>query len=462
MRNRPLSVLRAALVFVVPACGAVMASPTPAAPASVRTVAPILAEVSPARLRATVDRLVAFGTRHTASVTDDPARGIGAARRWLKEEMERAAADSGRTGADAVRVSFDSHVEPKGARLVRDTEIVNVVAEIPGSMPEAAARRYYFIAHYDSRCTDPNDAVGDAPGANDCGSGTAAVVELVRVLAKHRFDATLVLVAVAGEEQGLYGSKALAKAARENGLDVRAVLSDDMVGDPSGAPAGAPLTIRVFSEGIPANATPEDAKRIRALGGETDSTSRELARYVAEVAALQTTRVRPVLVARPDRFLRGGDHLSFNEQGFAAVRFTDAVEKYTRQHQDVREEKGVRYGDLPEFVDADALAEVARLNAAVLAHLANAPSSPGRVRIVAAELATDTTLRWSASPEPDTAGYEVVWRETTSAGWQHVQDAGAVTEVTLPLCKDDFLFGVRAYDRDGFRSPVSFAGAGKE
>jgi hypothetical protein len=422
----------------------------------------MLAEVSPARIRSSVDRLAGFGTRHTLSTTDDPVRGVGAARRWLKEAMERSAADSGREGRDAVRVSFDAHHEPGGFRIWRECDIVNVMAEIPGAMPEAAARRYYFVAHYDSRATDVMDAVSDAPGANDDASGVAALLEALRVMARRRFDATLVFLAVAGEEQGLYGSKAHARAARQKGLDVRAVLSDDIVGDPSGAPAGAPLSVRVFSEGIPLSAGLDEVKRIRSLGGENDSPSRELARFVADVAAIHRLRAVPVLVARPDRFLRGGDHFAFLEQGFPAVRFTDAVEKYERQHQNVREEGGVRYGDLPEFVDAGALAEVARLNCAALAHLASAPSSPSNVRIVASELATTTTLRWGRSPEPDTAGYEVVWRPTTSDRWAHALDVGDVAEVVLSVVKDDFLFGVRAYDRDRHASPVAFAGSAKE
>jgi hypothetical protein len=218
----------------------------------------------------------------------------------------------------------------------------------------------------------------------------------------------------------------------------------------------------VFSEGLPRAASAEEVRRIAALGGESDSPSRQLARYVAEVAAAEGTRIRPRLVFRADRFLRGGDHLSFQEQGFAAVRFTDVFEKYDRQHQDVRTEGVRKLGDLPEFVDEDYLADVTRLNVAAIAHLADAPAPPRDARVVAAELAADTTLRWSPSADQDVAGYEVVWRATTSPVWEHARDAGAATEATLPIVKDDWLFGVRAYDRDGLRGLVAFPGAAKE
>ncbi|MHC4922887.1 MAG: M28 family metallopeptidase [Planctomycetota bacterium] len=418
--------------------------------------------VSPERLRNTVDRLVGFGTRHTLSSTYDPTRGIGAARNWLKTEMEAGAAASGREGDAAVRVAFDTHAVKAQGRVFRDVDIVNVVATIPGSMKEASGRTYYVLGHYDSRASDGKDTESDAPGANDDASGVAVLVELARVMATKRWDSTLVFMAVAGEEQGLHGSRLHAHAARKAGVDVRAVLSNDIVGDPSGLPEGAPWRIRVFSEGIPRRADEKDVQRLRALSGESDSGSRQIARYVAEVAELHRTRLRPQLIFRPDRFLRGGDHLPWNELGVPAVRFTDVVEQYHRQHQDLREEEGVEYGDTPEHVNERYMAEVARLNGAVLGHLANAPSEPGDVRVVAARLTRDTTLRWTKSPEPDTAGYEVVWRETTGATWQHAKDVGDVTEATIDLCKDDWFFGVRAYDRDGYRSPVVFAGVAKE
>ena len=424
-----------------------------------RGVQDVLADVSPARLRADVDRLASFGTRHTLSAVDGE-RGIGAARRWIAAEFERAAASSGRTGDDAVRVRFESHVQPATPpRIPRETEIVNVECVLPGR----SARRVYFVAHYDSRATDPLDAESDAPGADDDASGVAALLEAARVLAPRRFAATIVLLAVAGEEQGLFGSKLHAAALRAAGAEVTAVLSDDIVGDPSG-PDGTSFrdAIRVFSEGVPRAATPEEAKRIASLGGESDSPSRQLARYVRDVAEMEATRVRPRLVFRPDRFLRGGDHLSFQDQGFPAVRFTEVHEKYDRQHQDVRTEGGRGFGDLPEFVDAEYLADVTRLNVAVLAHLADAPAPPRDARVVAKELTNDTTLRWTKDALGGAAGYEIVWRATTSAHWDEARDVGLVGEATLPLCKDDWFFGVRAYDREGRRGLVAFPGAAKE
>jgi Zn-dependent M28 family amino/carboxypeptidase len=307
------------------------------------------------------------------------------------------------------------------------------------------------------------DAVSDAPGANDDGSGTALVVELARVMAHRPYDATLVFLATAGEEQGLYGAALHAAAAREQGWEVRGVLSNDIVGDPT-APSGAVYAgaVRVFSEAVPEEPGAEELARLRTLSAWNDSPSRQLARFVHQVARWHRLPVEPRLVLRTDRFLRGGDHTAFNRHGFPAVRFTEVEEDYDRQHQDVRREGGVQYGDLPEFVDASYLAEVARVNAAALAHLANAPSAPQQVRILIRGLGHETRLRWEPSPEPDLAGYEVVWRDTASALWEHARDVGAVTEATLPVSKDNFFFGVRAYDRDGYRSPVTFAAAGRE
>jgi len=482
--SAPLSLLLALFTFsgivALPAHGQAassQASQAASAPASVIPASPppaevgeMLDQISPDRLIRTVERLAGFGTRHTLSDTESDSRGIGAARRWILAQLEsygeEAAEHAAAEGVDIppLEASFDRHVQPPdGRRIPRETEIVNVMAVLPGALPAARDRHYYVIGHYDSRASAVMDAESDAPGANDDASGVALLMELARVMSKRSHDATLVFMATAGEEQGLYGAGLHARAAREAGRDVAAVLSNDVVGDPT-SPLGDPIPdrVRVFSPALAPELTQDELRRLRALGAELDSPSRQLARYVRQVALWHGTAVQPMVVFRTDRFLRGGDHTAFTDQSFTAVRFTEVDEDYTRQHQDVREEDGVSYGDVTEHVDAEYLAGVTRLNSAVLAHLANAPSPPANPRIVIAGLANDTTLRWQASPEPDVAGYEVVWRETAQPFWQHAKDVGKVTEVTLPLSKDNHFFGLRAYDADGYRSPVAFAGAGRE
>jgi Zn-dependent M28 family amino/carboxypeptidase len=347
-----------------------------------------------------------------------------------------------------MHAELEPHVQPAdGKRIPHDADVEDVVAVLPGVMPEAASRRYYVVGHYDSRTTDVMDATSDAPGANDDASGVAVVLELARVLGRQRFDATLVFLATAGEEQGLYGAKLRARAAKDAGEDVRAVLNDDIVGDPSG---GDPRTIRVFSEGLPSAPTDGGIDEVRRLAGESDSPSRELARFIVAVAESAHTAMVPKLVFRADRFLRGGDHLAFTELGFPGVRFTTPLETYDRQHSP---------RDVPTYVDASYIAHVAELEAEVLARLADAPAPPDDARIITAELAEDTLLRWQPCKEPDVAGYEVVWRDTTSPSWQGSKDVGPASEARLPMNKDDFFFGVRAYDKGGLRSPVAFAKA---
>ena len=416
----------------------------------------MLRALSPSRMHADVAALVAFGTRHTLSETASQVRGIGAARAFLQAELAAAAAGSGRTGPEVptvVQVRYPLAAD--GNRLTRDVDIVNVVATLPGVSPTARSRRYLLVAHYDSRASDVNDAASDAPGANDNASGVAVLLEAFRAMAPHRFDATLVFIATAGEEQGLFGARSAARDERQDGGDVRGVLNNDIVGDPGGPRRGI---VRVFSEALPAAATSEALSEIRKLAAESDSPSRQLARYIAEIAAWQQTRVRPELVFRADRFLRGGDHLAFNDAGYPAVRFSVPDEHFERQHQNVRSEGGVRYGDELSAIDDAYLAGVAELNVASLAHLACAPASPDDARIVVS-LGADVELRWSAGRDADLAGYEVLWRETTSPVWQHARDVGLATEVRLALNKDETLFAVRAYDRQGYRSVPAFVRA---
>lgn len=440
-------------------------------PDALREVDEMLAEISSDRLRNHVDALAAFGTRHTLSDTASPTRGVGAARNYVRDHFQRAADASGRSGDLTPTVEFDTHlVEADGRRIMRDVEVSNVIMTIPGALPEARRRLHYVLAHLDSRASDPNDFTSDAPGANDDASGVALLLELARVMSKRRYDATIVLVATTGEEQGLYGARRLAADLAAQGADVAAVLNNDTVGDPKGVFApnseqarASRRTIRVFSEGVSPRATADEIRSITLRGGENDSPARQLARYIAQASEIHDLDVKPTLIYRNDRFLRGGDHTGFLEAGFpAAVRFTVMHEDYAKQHQDVRTEGGVEYGDLAEYVEADYLAGVTRLNAATLAHLCNAPSPPADVRILVADLTNDTTLRWTASPERDVAGYEVVARRTSASRWEFADDFGNVTEVTVPLSKDNWLFGVRAYDSRGFRSPVVFPDIARE
>ena len=424
----------------------------------------MMRQVSPERVKANVDRLAAFGTRHTLSDTESDTRGIGASRRWILGEFASYAEASGRSGDEAMEFFLDSNpVEPDGRRIGRAVDVQNVVAVLPGSMPEARGRLYYVLGHNDSRNSDANDFTNDAPGANDDASGVSLLMELARVMSAYRFDSTLVFIATSGEEQGLYGAREHAKKRVGAGADIRAVLNNDTVGDPSGAYGqDASDEVRVFSEGLPPNVSAEDAGAIRRLGGENDSSSRQLARYVDEIGQLYKTDVQARLIYRHDRFLRGGDHTPFNELGVAAVRFVEVHENYDRQHQDVREEDCRSFGDLPEHVDGEYLAGVTRLNLATLAHLANAPSVPTDARIITADLTNDTTVRWTRSPEPDVAGYVVVWRATTSPVWEHARNVGDVSEATIRLSKDNWIFGVRAYDHEGYRSPVATLTAARE
>jgi uncharacterized protein (TIGR01244 family) len=432
----------------------------------------VMDAVDPANLRLYVDTLAGFGTRHTLSATESDTRGIGAARRWVKAQFEANIEGHGKTGEATPRVYFDAHtVEPDGRRIPRTVEVVNVICEIPGSDPASRDRLYYVLGHLDSRASEALDGESDAPGANDDASGVALMIELARVLAREPIDATVVLMATSGEEQGLFGARRHAQAALDAGKNIVAVLNNDTVGDPTGVLEGqdGSKEIRVFSEGLPATMIDMEDSEIgnavrwkRLYGTESDSISRQLARYIADVANLHKTTIQPRLIHRPDRFLRGGDHTPFNELGFAAIRFCETFENYDHQHQDVRIEDGVQYGDLPEYVDENYLADVTRLNALTLVHLTNAPSAPENTRVIVAELTNDTTLRWDASPESDVAGYEIVWRETTASEWERFEDVGNVTEGTVPLSKDNWFFGVRAYDHDGHRSLVSYPRAARE
>jgi hypothetical protein len=406
-----------------------------------------LKEVSAEHIHATIAKLVSFGTRSTLSAQDPASiaagRGIGAAREWLKLEFERYSKDCG----GCLQVKEDSFIQPPVERVKEPTRLTNVYAVLKGTDPKAHI--VLVTGHYDSRNSDNFDGTKDAPGANDDASGTAVSLECARVLSKLKFPQSIIFLTVPGEEQGLLGSKHLAQIARQEEWPLDAVLNNDIVGGNKG-PGQDEHVVRVFSEGVPRQSDEQHLRAIEALGGENDSTSRELARYIAQTAETYHIAVKPLMIFRLDRFLRGGDHSSFNEQGFSAVRFTEYREDFTRQHQDIRAENGIDYGDTLEHVDFDYVANVTRINAATLASIASAPAAPTNVKIDITNLDNDTSLSWDASP--GAGDYEVIWRATSSPQWEHAQGVGAVTKTTLKISKDNVIFGVRAIDKAGHAS----------
>lgn len=421
------------------------------------TIQAMLREISPHNIERTILALVSFGTRHTLSSQTDPHRGIGAARDWLFQEFQKVAASS----AGRMTVEKQQFVQPVSSRIPVPTVITNIVATLPGSDPASTKRTYIVSGHYDSRVTDVMDSTQDAPGANDDASGVAAVLEIARVMATRTFDATLVFMAVAGEEQGLYGSAYYASQAKKTGLIIPAMFTNDIIGS-STAQNGTRdgHSVRLFAEGLPATPGPAEGP-IRQFGGETELPTRQLARYIKEVGENDATGMRVDVIYRRERYGRGGDHIPFLAQGYPAVRFTEAHEDYRHQHQDTRIVNGVQWGDLPQFVDYGYTARVARVNAAALASLALAPASPSGALIDPSAMTNDTALRWNPNIEPDLAGYEVLVRPTTDPEWHRAIPVGSVTSYTVKdTAKDNFFFGVRAIDRDGNRSPVSFPSPG--
>jgi Peptidase family M28 len=427
-------------------CAAAQSVPQAGKPDARLTAA--LQQISPQQIQADIEKLVSFETRQTLSAQDPASiaagHGIGAAREWIKSQFERDSRDCG----GCLEVKTDSFLQAPADRIPKPTEITNVYAVLKGTDPNSAGRIVLVTGHYDSRNSDTFNATDPAPGANDDGSGTAVSLECARVLSKMKFPATIIFLTVAGEEQGLNGSQHFAQMAKAAGWNIEAVLNNDIVGGDR-SPGQDPGVVRVFSEGIPAAASEAQLRLIRFLGGESDSPTREVARYITEVAATYDTAVHPMMIFRLDRYLRGGDHYSFNQQGYAAVRFTEFRENFHHQHQNVRTENGIEYGDLPKFVNYDFVANVARLNAATLASLALAPAPPEKVRLLTKDLENDSTLTWEPSPGGRVASYQVLWRATTAPDWEHMQSVGNVTRATLPLSKDNVIFAVRATDEEG-------------
>jgi len=414
----------------------------------------IVKEISPQRIEGYIRKLVSFKTRHTMSDTTSETEGIGAARRWIKGEMERCGAAAG----GRLQVEFDSHIAPVSARISRPTEIVNVVATLPGTQDESKERMYVVSGHYDSRNTDVMDAQGVAPGANDDASGTAAVMEMACVMAKYKFDATLVFMTVAAEEQGLLGAAHWAEQAKQKNLNIAGMFTNDIIGSSRDEHGKVDdKQVRLFAEGLPVQKENSDVVRtLIQTGGENDSLSRQLARAVKQAGERYVPNFKVNVIQRRDRYLRGGDHMPFLERGYAALRFTEPAENFNHQHQNIRTEHGELIGDLPEYDDFNYIAKVARVNAAALASLSLAPASPQKVQVRTAQLENDTSLLWQANTEPDLAGYRIVWRDTSAADWQGAKFVGKVTEYKLPLSKDNYYFGVQAVDKDGNVSPASY------
>lgn len=418
-----------------------------------RRIADMVNEISAEKIRSNIEKLAGFGTRHSLSDTLSNERGIGAARRWVAAELKAyEKASSGR-----LKVVLDPFtVEADGRRIPKTVVMKNVMATLKGT--DANDDRVFIISgHLDSRATDIMDSKIDAPGANDDASGVAAIMELTRILSKQKFPATIIFVAVSGEEQGLYGAQYLADKAKENNWNVVAMLNNDMISNSSSSETNIHnnTRVRVFSEGVPAFETDEMEKMRRYIAAENDSKSRQLARYIKEIGERYIDQLEVVPVFRTDRFLRGGDHLPFSKNGFTAVRLCEMNENYHHQHQDVRLENSIQYGDLPEFIDAKYAAKITGINLATLANLALAPAAPQNVVIDVRELTNTTTLIWEKPKNFDANTYYVVLRETHEPLWQQkIKVEG--NRVTLPYSKDNYFFGVQAVDDKGHESLVSF------
>jgi hypothetical protein len=478
----PQTVLRCGFSLAVFVCASIgtsigqtppdfLLNATPVTPApSEPAIARALRTIQPAQIEKTIESLVGFGTRNTLSSMEKdlpPGQGVSAAADWVAGQFDQISKDCG----GCLEVHRDTFTEPVADRIPQPTTISNIYAILRGTDPVQAKRMVLVTGHYDSRNTNVLDARGTAPGANDDASGVAVSLECARALSKLHLPSTVVFVAVAGEEQGLNGSSHLAKLAKSEGWQLEAVLNNDIVGGNTtpGDTLQLKDRVRVFSEGVPTAATPEQARRIRALGEENDSASRQLARAIADAARTyfptsKGVKFAPFLVNRPDRYLRGGDHTSFNREGFAAVRFTEWREDFNHQHQNIvmpaASSNDPILGDLIQFVDFKYVANVARLNAATLATLASSPGQPTKVSIVTKNLENGTTLHWEAPAGAGTSfHYELLWRETTAFDWQYARTVeapadGSPVTLTVPISKDNVFFGVRTVDAAGHRSLV--------
>ncbi len=405
------------------------------------------------RLRSTVDRLVAFGTRNDFSErASSRDHGVFGARDWIAAQFGTIAA----TTNGRMSVALDTYLQPKTAKTPRAVLESSVIATLQGAEP---GRVYVMSSHFDDCDGHCTDGVGPAPGADDNGSSVAAVLEAARVMAGTSFRGTIVFACFDGEELGLWGSNHYARELAVRHVPVLAVLNNDIIGNSIGGDgASEPNVIRVFSEGLPAGA---NIARVDLVGSENDSPSRELSRFIAELVPSYVSGFEVRQIFRSDRFMRGGDQESFQDVGYsAAVRFVEPHENFTHQHQDVRMENGVQYGDLPQYIDSQYLRRATQANVAALATLALGPAPPGGVRMMLQRLGYDSTLRWKRAP--DAVSYEILWRATDAAQWERARNVGNVIEATVPVSKDDYVLGVRSVDSNGLRSPAVYPVAVRE
>ncbi|MEZ7498545.1 M28 family metallopeptidase [Flavobacterium sp. Arc3] len=409
----------------------------------------MITEVKAENLENTVKKLVSFGTRHTLSDTKSKTRGIGAAQQWVKSEFDKYALQS--SGRLTSAIDYFT-IKADGRRIAVDSQLGNVMATLKGTDP-TDDRVLIISGHLDSRVTDVMDAKSDAPGANDDGSGVAAMMELAKIMSKRSFPYTILFVAVTGEEQGLYGARHLAELAKKENWNIIAMLNNDMIGNSlsSGTNLRDNTKVRVFSEATPYLETEDEAKMRKLINRDNDSPSRLLARYIKTTTDQYVDQLEINLVYRNDRFLRGGDHTPFSQNGFTAIRFCEMNENHDHQHQDLRTENEIKYGDLPEFMDFEYLRKIAASNLATLANLASAPKAPTNVGIEVKDLTNFSTLVWKAPEGKKVYGYQVLVRETSDTNWQKsifVSD----TKTTIPYSKDNFLFAVQSIDELGHAS----------
>lgn len=421
-------------------------------------ISAMTAEVSAANLEQIVRKLVSFQTRHTLSDTLSKTTGIGAARTWIKAEFERYAKGSN----GRLQVAYDTFTQAADGRRIKEPVILkNVIATLPGTDP--ADKRILMVSgHYDSRVTDVMNIKDFAPGANDDASGVAAVMEMCRIMSKKQFACTIMFVAMVGEEQGLYGATNLAKRAKEENWNVHLLMNNDIVGNSYGMETDLKdnKSVRVFSEGVSVAETKEQAASRISAGTDNDGKARQAARYIKEVAERYVDQLEVKLIYRRDRYLRGGDHTPFSQQGFAAVRLTEMNEDFNRQHQDIRTENGFKFGDLPEYVDYTYLQKVTRMNLSVMANLGLSVQEPENVVVLTSGLTNKTSLKWEAPKGKVPAGYYVLMRETTSPFWEKkffVKENMA----TINYSKDNYFFGVQAVDEAGHESLVVVPRAGR-